>query len=889
MDELGDFECFKVAGSNSGVFGAATEAYTAQLAPQRARRLDLQGLGGRQEVPRPQFLKKTDEEYGELMPSRGNARGRKQKSAGGETRLNPPGKARAHLGFRRGSAWDRSSDEEEDDGSFEVELQDAADEFELAKIELERVMDLASKLKVDKEEAVEGSNTSEETKKAYYNQASYLFEDLPLSTEDFVKTYKRLRWIEKEVIRRNKADELNLVKRLIHQGFNYVNYLAPTKSMKAWLREEAMKGEVRVASRILSRHSERYLGAPIHSTNVKLAPIKELIFTNRKDDGSPSFQEWIDWFVNTIHNNATISKYEKSMRLRQDIGPDVEKEIQKIPRTAENYERTLQRLIEIYGNEKALVRIEYNKLKKLYNVHTLDGLYKFRSEVENILDQLTLYKEAVDTPSILNDLESKINNYWLDKIKADHEKFTMKQKIEDMEKTTKEKESERPEIPGGSSRVLDQNSLNKKVGIPERKRKLYEEWCVGALREAMFGVLKEHEYEMSIRPDEFKPVGGHRDPQEKPDVQRQTRQWEQKPGQGQNSQKPGRSYSDTPGAGERSYGQNNPRRSGNQKHRWQQPLEQGNNSSLFQRSGPSMPLRRWERRPQQTMAVLEKKSQFWDGKFDRKLNKPNEYRPKQAEKQNERTLFVCVFCKCNHNSAKCPNNVTKAERIQQLKKQGRCTRCVKKGHEEAKCRVTLRACTACRNELHHQALCPKIIEDVKNEQQTNFLQEREYEELEADTSHSEQETQEVYIAPEDIESAMMVTYDGNEEYYSRQEYSGDQGEEYDEDSGDHNYPEPDQYSDQGDEEQQNEYPEQYYDDYQDQGHDQNPEDDNHVYDDQGYDEYEEAEWEDLGEPQYMEEDGNPLWIDEGGNLFDSDGHIVVYYAHPEDSQYSDEC
>ena len=148
------------------------------------------------------------------------------------------------------------------------------------------------------------------------------------------------------------------------------------------------------------------------------------------------------------------------------------------------------------------------------------------------------------------------------------------------------------------------------------------------------------------------------------------------------------------------------------------------------------------------MAALEEKSRERDGKFDRKQSRPSEYRPKQADKPNERTQFVCVFCKCEHQSVKCPNNVTKAERIQQLRRRGRCTRCLREGHEEEKCSTTLRACTMCRNELHHQALCPKLIEKVRNEQQTNLLGVREDGELEAEPPHSEQEAQEDYVAPE---------------------------------------------------------------------------------------------------------------------------------------------
>ena len=113
MDDLGDFGYLKMPQMSFRASGAATGANRAQLAPQRARKLDLQGLGGRQEMPRPQFLRKADEGDGELTPSRRNARGRKEKSAGGETRLNPPGEARAPLGFRRGSAWNQSSDDGE--------------------------------------------------------------------------------------------------------------------------------------------------------------------------------------------------------------------------------------------------------------------------------------------------------------------------------------------------------------------------------------------------------------------------------------------------------------------------------------------------------------------------------------------------------------------------------------------------------------------------------------------------------------------------------------------------------------------------------------------------------------------------------------------------------
>ena len=243
------------------------------------------------------------------------------------------------------------------------------------------------------------------------------------------------------------------------------------------------------------------------------------------------------------------------MRLRQDIGPEVESKLNKITRLMDYYERALQKLIETYGNEEALVRIEYNKLKEVRSVHSLKGLYDFQFNVDNILEQLTLYGENVETPAILNDLERKINNIWLDKIKANYKEYTMKETIEEFKKFSLRSGSRVESRTEGPSRATLRSSLNDRVGIPKRKRKLYSEWCVGALREAMLSVLKEHQHEMAVRPEEFKPFGGYRHPRDRPKIQGQN--GEQKPYKDQNYQKPGEK-NDTPRTDTEVYGQNNP-------------------------------------------------------------------------------------------------------------------------------------------------------------------------------------------------------------------------------------------------------------------------------------------------------------------------------------------
>ena len=133
---------------------------------------------------------------------------------------------------------------------------------------------------------------------------------------------------------------------------------------------------------------------------------------------------------------------------------------------------------------------------------------------------------------------------------------------------------------------------------------------------------------------------------------------------------------------------------------------------------------KYEKRPQQTMAVLENRENRGNGRYDRETNRAEEYRQEDTQKQNERQPYVCVFCGGYHKSAECPDIYTKAGRIQQLRRKKRCTRCLKR-HNEAKCSTTLQACKMCPSELHHYALCPRLIEKIRNEvQQTNFLAEK---------------------------------------------------------------------------------------------------------------------------------------------------------------------
>ena len=73
-----------------------------------------------------------------------------------------------------------------------------------------------------------------------------------------------------------------------------------------------------------------------------------------------------------------------------------------------------------------------------------------------------------------------------------------------------------------------------------------------------------------------------------------------------------------------------------------------------------------------------------------------------------------------------------------MQKKGRCTRCLKKGHGEVECSITLRACTMCRSELHHKTLCPKVLKMIEEEMRAHEL---ESSRSEADRSHSGQETQ----------------------------------------------------------------------------------------------------------------------------------------------------
>ena len=65
-------------------------------------------------------------------------------------------------------------------------------------------------------------------------------------------------------------------------------------------------------------------------------------------------------------------------------------------------------------------------------------------------------------------------------------------------------------------------------------------------------------------------------------------------------------------------------------------------------------LKRFEMRSQQTNAVQENKPNKGDERYDRKPNRPKEYKQKETQKQDARQKFVCAFCKGDHISSKCP-------------------------------------------------------------------------------------------------------------------------------------------------------------------------------------------------------------------------------------------
>ena len=80
-----------------------------------------------------------------------------------------------------------------------------------------------------------------------------------------------------------------------------------------------------------------------------------------------------------------------------------------------------------------------------------------------------------------------------------------------------------------------------------------------------------------------------------------------------------------------------------------------------------------------------------------------------------RSGTFCTYCKGNHNSIDCHIVSDRSARLAQLRKEGRCFICLRKGHIAGKCESKYR-CNACHRS-HHISLCERNSRSSKDAQQ----------------------------------------------------------------------------------------------------------------------------------------------------------------------------
>ena len=67
---------------------------------------------------------------------------------------------------------------------------------------------------------------------------------------------------------------------------------------------------------------------------------------------------------------------------------------------------------------------------------------------------------------------------------------------------------------------------------------------------------------------------------------------------------------------------------------------------------------------------------------------------------------LCVYCRKSHSHSKCTKVTSLKARLNILRRQGRCYKCLKKGHITPDCPNTSYICIKCSTDGHHVSLCP---------------------------------------------------------------------------------------------------------------------------------------------------------------------------------------
>ena len=90
--------------------------------------------------------------------------------------------------------------------------------------------------------------------------------------------------------------------------------------------------------------------------------------------------------------------------------------------------------------------------------------------------------------------------------------------------------------------------------------------------------------------------------------------------------------------------------------------------------------------------------------------------------EREKSSPYCVFCKQSHFSSECKVVTSLQERKNILKKDGKCFRCMKRGHLANKC-DTRTKCNECGGQ-HHAAVCDRRFKTINAEASVQRVEEK---------------------------------------------------------------------------------------------------------------------------------------------------------------------
>ena len=121
----------------------------------------------------------------------------------------------------------------------------------------------------------------------------------------------------------------------------------------------------------------------IRKTSYALSPkigVKLPKICIKKFTGDPTtWQQFLETFIATVHNNSNLSDIEKFSYLKGYLGGEAEKCVEGMPLSNENYGEAMKLLEERFGNPQIMIASHMNKLLKLEKIKMGKSVKKLRT------------------------------------------------------------------------------------------------------------------------------------------------------------------------------------------------------------------------------------------------------------------------------------------------------------------------------------------------------------------------------------------------------------------------------------------------------------------------------------------------------------------------------